>query len=447
MTDPAPPVYWQQEARRTARRMNLAWWLQAFAPMLVLVGALAFGVIFWRRSHGVVLDVGLTALACAMAVAAVAVVAWWVARRRFVTPAVALVTLESRLHLHNALSAATAGRGAWPPPPAGPLDDGFRWSWRWIGGPTLATLALIAAGFLLPVPRSLEASAPPMVPPLAWPEMQQWLDHLKEESVADPDQLEQLADKLAELQAQNEKDWYGHESLEATDSLRQSLDRSIRQLGADMETAERSLSALEQYSDQLTADSKDRLAADFQAALDGLRANELKLDPELMKKLASMDPKNLKSLSQEQLEKLRQGLKKNMAACQACQAGGKKPGFLGDGEGEDDAEMAALMKLLVAQKEGAGRGGIDRGPGAAPLFLGEDESKLGTNNQEAVTNDDLSRAAPADLIGLGEQEHEIDRSSVEARAGGAADAGQGGERVWKDALTPAERAVLKRYFK
>ena len=87
------------------------------------------------------------------------------------------------------------------------------------------------------------------------------------------------------------------------------------------------------------------------------------------------------------------------------------------------------------------------GPGAAPLFLGDTESKLGTNNQEAVTNDDLTRAAPADVIGLGEQEHELDTAPVGPRAGGAADTGQGGERVWKDDLTPAERAVLKRYFK
>ncbi len=448
MTPSAPAEYWRREARRTASRVNRAWWLQAFAPCLVVVTAVAFGVIFWRRSQNVVLDFGLTAAVCALAVAGAGAAAWWFARKKFVSWEAALVTLDSRLHLHNALSAAQAGRAPWPAPPAAAVDDGFRWSWRWIGGPATAAAGLLIAAFFLPIPRSLDASVPPMVQPLSWPEMQQWLEKLEEESVIDPAQLEQLSEKLNDLQAQKEKDWYSHESLEATDSLRQSLDRSIKQLGVDMGAAERSLRALEQFSDQLTADSKDRLAADFQAALDGLRANELKLDPELMKRLASLDPKNLKPLSQEQLDRLRENLKKNMAACQACQnAGADGRGFLGDGEGEDDAEMAMLMKLLAGQKEGPGRGGINRGPGAAPLFLGEEESRLGTNRQEAATNDDLSRAAPADLVGIGEQEHELDTTPVQARAGGVADSGQGGERVSKDALTPAERAVLKRYFK
>jgi len=450
MNHPAEAAFWHRAARRTARRLNRGWWLQAFAPLLVLVGAVSFGVIFWRRSQATELDVVLTAGACAAAVVAAGGVAWWISRRRFVPAASALVALESRLHLHNALSAAEAGRGPWPPMSAAPPDDGFRWSWRWIGGPAVAAVAFWLGAFLLPVPRDLAAAAPPLTPPLAWPEMNDWLEKLEEEAVLDPAQIEQLREKLDELQARPEKEWYSHESLEATDSLRQSLDRSIQQMGADLDTAERSLNALENFSDQLTAEAKDQMAADFLAALGGLRANEIKLDPELMKKLAALDPKNLKSLSQSQIKELREAMKKNASACKACRNPGDGPGFLGDGKRPDDEEMQELMKLLVEQGKCIGmpgKGGVDRGPGAAPLFLSDTESKLGTNKQESVTSDDLSRAAPADLIGLGQQEHELDTSPVGARAGGAADAGQGGERVWKDDLTPAERAVLKRYFK
>jgi hypothetical protein len=449
MTDLPAAEFWHHAARRTARRLNLAWWIQSFAPLLVVVGALSFGLIFWLRSQQAVLDPALTAAACGLAVLAAAAFAWHLARRRFIPDHAALVTLESRLHLHNALSTAEAGHAPWPPPRPLAPDDGFRWSWRWIGGPAAAATAFWLGAFLLPVPADLEAAPPPMTPPLAWPEMQNWLEKLEEQAVIEPAQLDQLKEKLSELQAQSEKEWYSHESLEATDSLRQSLDRSIQQMGSELDTAERSLNALQNYSDQLTAESKDQLAADFQAALQGLRASELKLDPELMKKLAALDPKNLKSLSKEQLDQMREAMKKNAAACKACQnpGDGKSPGFLGDGQGSDDEEMAALMKLLAGQGTEPGRGGITRGPGAAPLFLGDTESKLGTNNQEAVTNDDLTRAAPADVIGLGEQEHELDKASVAPRTGGAADTGQGGERVWKDDLTPAERAVLKRYFK
>lgn len=447
MNDPASAEFWHRAARRTARRFNVAWWLQSFAPLVVLAGALGFAAIFWLRSHRAVVAWAPTAAVCATALILAALLAWRLARKKFIPPAAALVTLESRLHLHNALSAAEAGRAPWPPARALSPDDGFRWSWRWLGGPTLAATAFFLAAFLLPVPRDLEASAAPMMPPLAWPEMQEWMQQLEAEKVIEPDQLEQLKEKLAELQAQSEKEWYSHESLEATDSLRQSLDRSIEQMGAQLDAAERSLDALQNFSEQLTAESKDQLAADFQAALQGLRANELKLDPELMKKLAALDPKNLKSRSKEQLDQLREAMKKHEGACKACQNAGKdgKPGFLGDGEGSDDAEMAALMKLLAGPQPGSG--GITRGPGAAPLFLGDTESKLDTRNLEGVSSEDLSRAAPADVLGLGEQEHELDRTSRGPRDGGAANTGQGGERVWKDNLAPAERAVLKRYFK
>ena len=106
------------------------------------------------------------------------------------------------------------------------------------------------------------------------------------------------------------------------------------------------------------------------------------------------------------------------------------------------------MALIYQEGEGPGKGGIDRGPGAAPLFLGEQQSKLGTNNQEALSNPDLSRTTPADLIGIGNDKHEVDKSALGPRdAGAVGSTGEGGEQVWKENLAPQERAVLKRYFK
>ena len=63
------------------------------------------------------------------------------------------------------------------------------------------------------------------------------------------------------------------------------------------------------------------------------------------------------------------------------------------------------MKLLKGQ--GPGRGDITRGPGPAPMFFG-DESDLKTNNIEGVQNQDFSKAAPGQILGIGETEHEID---------------------------------------
>jgi hypothetical protein len=446
--NPLPPhEFWHRAATRTARKLNWGWWVQAFTPLLILVGVGAFAVIFWMRSRQIPLDPGWTAAAVSAATALAAVVAWLRARRTFIPSAAALVTLESRLGLRNALTTAAAGRAPWPRPSAA-VDHGIRWSWPWLGAPVAATAAFLAAALLLPIPRDADAAAPP-TPPLAWEQMESWLQRLEDGDVLEQDQLAQLREKLEELRSQPEREWFGHQSLEATDSLAQSLERSIDQLGRQLETADRTLNAFENYSDQLSAASKDKLAADFDSALQGLRANELKLDPTLMKRLGAVDPKALKSLSKEQLKELREALKSQKSACAGCRAGnGSKPGFLGDGEGSDDEAMAALLLLLGEQRdgEGPGRGGVNRGPGTAPLTLEENESQLGTNNQEAVENPDLSRSTPGDLIAVGQQEHEIDKTPVGPREAGAASSGEGGEQVWKENLSPQERAVLKRYF-
>lgn len=106
--------------------------------------------------------------------------------------------------------------------------------------------------------------------------------------------------------------------------------------------------------------------------------------------------------------------------------------------------MAALLK----QGQVPGTGGIQRGPGPAPLFLGENETNLGTNNIEGVENQDFSRAAPGQVLGVGETEHEVDETKTGPRKAGAVGSkGQGGDTIWRESLMPQEKAVLKRYFK
>lgn len=110
---------------------------------------------------------------------------------------------------------------------------------------------------------------------------------------------------------------------------------------------------------------------------------------------------------------------------------------------EGDAELAALL----AESQGPGRGGISRGPGPAPLFLG-DESNLGTSRIEGVQNQDFSKAALGGVLGIGQTEHKIDETRKGPREAGAVKSvGQGGDTVWRESLMPEEKAVLKRYFK
>ena len=82
------------------------------------------------------------------------------------------------------------------------------------------------------------------------------------------------------------------------------------------------------------------------------------------------------------------------------------------------------------------------------MNLSKKENELGTRKLEGVTNEDLERAMPGDMLGIGEAEHNIDgtvRGPVSA--GNVHSTGEGGDAVWREALLPDEKNVLKRYFK
>jgi hypothetical protein len=51
------------------------------------------------------------------------------------------------------------------------------------------------------------------------------------------------------------------------------------------------------------------------------------------------------------------------------------------------------------------------------------------------------------LLELQDGEHDVDKSASSISAGGNIDAtGKGGDRVWREALDPAEQMTLKRFF-
>lgn len=117
---------------------------------------------------------------------------------------------------------------------------------------------------------------------------------------------------------------------------------------------------------------------------------------------------------------------------------------LGDGE-----TMEEMMKRLgMKPGEGPGQGGTQRGRGDAPLFYGEKEKNLKTNKVENVSNPDLERAIPGEVLAVGETKHDDEQKpSVRQAGGGLSGAAGGGEAVWRDSLLPSEKALLKRYFK
>lgn len=101
----------------------------------------------------------------------------------------------------------------------------------------------------------------------------------------------------------------------------------------------------------------------------------------------------------------------------------------------------------MMQRMGAGEGDIQRGPGSAPITFG-DEQNLKTKNIENVNSRDFKRAAPGEVLQVGETEHDDEqRPSVRAEGGQLSNDAQGGDAVWRESLMPGEKALLKRYFK
>ena len=89
------------------------------------------------------------------------------------------------------------------------------------------------------------------------------------------------------------------------------------------------------------------------------------------------------------------------------------------------------------------------GGGPAPLTLDEKPTDLATTKNDAVSNPDLEHALPGDVVAVGKGEHTVDPTKYAGPASGGAIAspGAGGDAVWRNDLTPRERALLKTFFK
>jgi len=458
MSDTDKAKIWRGLARRTCLKFNLGWWLDRLTPILIGTGLVAAVTLMVLRSMQFALDPAWVAAIAAGAVAVICAIAWAIARRRFIGEREALVQLESHLHLKNALTTADHGIADWPSPPQNDqqaeVTTGLRWRWSMVLMPFGATALMVAAGLLVPVTSIAKKEELPPSEPLAREQVDKWLDKLEETEVIAQEAIEEYRDSLEELRQQDPGEWFSHASMEAGDSLRDALGRETQQMEADLSKIERNLNALQNFSQQIDEKTRSQLIEEYQNAVQGLELGKLPLNKEMLDALQSIDPSKLgdalSNLSEEQMQQLREQLKKGAQACKECQGGGSGLSEMSDSEmllGILRSEQEKKKGQGGGQGEGPGTGGISRGRGDAPMAFG-DEKELNSGQLEAVTNMDLSRAAPGDVIGSGETEHEIDETkSGPVEAGAVSNRGQGGDAVWRESLLPEEKAVLKKYFR
>jgi hypothetical protein len=445
MNSTAQERFWTRRASSLARRVNLGWWLDRFNGLVVVsLVVFAVAVLVVRSYRGAFLSLPLVAAMLGGIVLALAFIAWLLSRRRFIGLEEGLVRLDDRLHLHNRLSAAYHRVGPWPANVTDFSAAGFRWRYSRAILPASLALALVAAAWYVPVRKLSPGEVVTPVEPGAWEQMEEWLATLEEENLIEESAVEELESRIEELRDQPEDEWFSHSSLEATDTLAETLGRQLRDMASEMAALDRNIAALKGFSTQMSEAGREQKLKEFAEALDALEGSGLAMNEALMKQLKELDPSSLgqetlSGLSPGQLKSLQEQLQKGSGAL------GSLEGLPSMGE---DPSMQPGMGMGKGKGMTPGQGGAERGRGDAPLSFGDTEDNLGTSRIENVKNEDLSRATIGEVLGLGETERELDESATGPQAGGGVrSTGQGGDAVSRETLRPDEQAVLKRYFK
>ena len=300
---------WYQIARSSARKINLGWWLQTLAtPLLVTSLVIACATLIARRELDTI-PWSQLGTGSAVALAITGILCWLVARSRFETSKQSLVRIEATMSLRNALSAADHGVAPWPEVP-NIINDGVSWQWKRLLPPIVGALLIISCGFLIPI-HAKSNNAPPQQEPSAWGELDTSLDQLDNQEAVQEEYIEEMREKLEKLREQSPEEWFSHSSLEATDTLQQNHLTEQDALKNNIERAERSLNALQNQGSKMNAAQKQHLLKEFDQALKNMQQGGMKPNQQLLDQLKKIDPNQLNQLTPEQLDKLRENMRKH----------------------------------------------------------------------------------------------------------------------------------------
>ena len=408
-----------------------------------MAGSVALLLVRWAQPERLMLVwIGLGAL-----LVLGAVIAWLAGRGKFESTDAARVRLEDALDLKTRLSAAHAGVGAWPQPRES-IAWPVRWRWQRPLAVTLFTAAMLLLAAWVPVSRRDADHKRVIEKPSAVKDVEAWLQELRKEQAVEEKSTEEVEKKIADLLQRPAENWYEHGSLEAAGNLKEQTASDLREMAENLADAQRAASALQAMGDGVPQAMKDSLAGGLEQAAKNLSTGGMKPNEQLLQQLQKMQPSQLGNLSKEEMKKLAEQLKKNSEALGKCL--GNCPGFDPSGIPTYNIADGENGKKGKDGDGDPGRGGVSEGRGDAEMFFKKHETNLDTNKTEAVkTQLDAERAAPADVLAVTDGQHDVDKNAYQGpKQGGAIqNAGDGGSAVWQNSLVPAEREVLKKYFK
>lgn len=459
--DPGGAAHWERRARLLAAEINAGWWLSYWLPTVLVIGIAGTFALLWARWQAVELvPFAWGTIGVALVVAGVA--AWFTSRPRFESVASARVLLEERLGLHARLSSAAAGVGDWP---GRRIDLDGRWPVR-IRATRPALLlslvgAMLAAATAIPVAdagafrrRAIEAPADAEI-------VSQWIDELRREEAIDNRSAGAVQERIEEILERPRDAWYEHATLEAAGTLREQTAAELAALTRNLTAAERAAASLAAAPSGAASVEKQRDSQALAAAARQLALGGMRPAGDAGKKLGKEAAEALADLSPEQLRELAVALRANRSKLKAALARAANfdlaaLGLESDCEGcqpcgtcQDCREGKPCKKGACAACSRAGRGGINRGLGKAPMESGKEED-LGATRRELVTAPtDIERSAAAELLDVVDAEHAIDESAYSGpQAGGSiAPTADGGGPSRVDNLLPREQDAVRRFFK
>ncbi len=361
---------------------------------------------------------------------------------------------------------------------------------QWRGGKAWAGLILalifLIVAWLIPIRFASLISDPPLEVGQQVQQLQEQINVLEEENILPPDEAEAKREELERI-AEEASGFNPSKTWEALDHL---LDTNQKLAQQEAEEALSKLNALneaEMLGKALELLPKD--LADQQALEEGLKQFGDLLG-ELAKK-GALKPENLpeelkqalkealkqagqqnngkgeEGLDKEQLKKLLEALGENKEAlmdlAKKLMDNGLIPPQLADqlnkgGQGFDPGPLADMLKQggwnpgdlenLMEQFENlqlGGKGGIDRGPGPAPMFYGDPSSEDGTEFKE----EKLAPSVPlsqAKLAGVTISAPEVTGGEAVLSKGALGKAGSGGGSALTAPVLPRHRGAVSRFF-
>ena len=431
----------EKTAKKLRRRLWFARFRRDFLRLLVIVfficGAVVLGI---RLLSAPKLPWSIMFETTAVGVFIAIIIALLTSRRRLPDWRRLLAWMDAAQHGGGLyVTAMETDLGAWQPatPTADELPENP--PWKPAIAPLLLSIVFLIGAQLIPISEKVIMKDHRLDVSDKVAEMEEKVDFLEESSLIPEKTAEELKESLEDLSTQNDAKDPG-KTYELLDAVAKRLEYAA---GMAYENLETEAAAKEQFSAMLQEMLQKNAQESKSLAELAELCDHLSLSPEDMAKLMKEMP-NQPQLSPEEIQKLIEQLKQQGKTARQLQAKlsekgltqGKKPG-----EGEGDEMAAMLMQMGMP-----GNGGIDRGPGAAPLDMsGKTEDFTGTFKEEKL--EALMNKEDSFLLDTQAVKPDVKPTDMEAGRAGSLQGGDAAIRQNRGRIHPQHRNAIKEYFK